>query len=76
MSKLVLLNAREFEKILNRLGFVKLRMKGSHAIYRHSDGRTVSVPFHSSKDLSRSLLRDLLSEINVSIDEYNKLINK
>jgi len=56
------------------LGFVKLRQKGSHAFYRHADGRTTTIPFHTGKDLPRPLLRDILREINLSIDEYNNLI--
>ena len=73
MSRLVLLNAASLEKMICKLGFVKIRQKGSHAFYRHSDGRTTTIPFHSNKDLPRPLLRDILREINISIDEYNEL---
>ena len=74
MSRLTLVDARSFEKLLFRLGFVRTRQKGSHVIYHHEDGRTVSVPFHSSKDISRQLLRGLLKKIDVTVDEYNDLI--
>lgn len=74
MSRLVLINAAELEKLLFKLGFVKLRQKGSHAFYRHSDGRTTTIPFHTGKDLPRPLLRDILKEINIGVDEYNELI--
>ena len=74
MSRLVLINALELEKLIFKLGFVKIRQKGSHAFYRHSDGRTTTIPFHTGKDLPRPLLRDILREINLSIDEYNDLI--
>ena len=74
MSRLVLINARNFEKLLFELGFEKSRQKGSHVVYHHEDGRTVSVPFHSNKDISRQLLRSLLKKINISIDEYNDLV--
>jgi predicted RNA binding protein YcfA (HicA-like mRNA interferase family) len=75
MSRLVLANFREFEKILYRLGFVRSRQNGSHVVYHHNDGRMVSVPNHGSRDLSRKLIRRLIKQIGVSIDEYNDLIN-
>ncbi|MCL2084833.1 MAG: type II toxin-antitoxin system HicA family toxin [Oscillospiraceae bacterium] len=56
------------------MGFSKIRQKGSHAFYRHADGRTTTIPFHGSKDLPRPLLREILREISLSVDEYNKLI--
>jgi predicted RNA binding protein YcfA (HicA-like mRNA interferase family) len=73
MSKLALINALSLERILNKLGFNKIRQRGSHAFYRHPDGRTTTIPFHIGNDLPRPLLREILREINLSIDEYNKL---
>jgi len=74
MSRLVLINAVDMEKLLFKLGFVKIRQKGSHAFYRHADGRTTTVPFHGNKDIPRPLLRVILREIKIGIDEYNELI--
>ena len=74
MSRLVLINAPTLEKLLFELSFIKIRQKGSHVFYRHADGRTTTIPFHGNKDLPRPLLRDILREINISIDEYNELI--
>ena len=34
------------EKILFHLEFVKVRQKGSHAFYRHQDGRTTTLTHH------------------------------
>jgi len=73
MSKLVLIDALSLEKMLLALGFTKVRQRGSHAFYRHPDGRTTTIPFHIGKDLPRPLLRKILREINLSIDEYNNL---
>jgi predicted RNA binding protein YcfA (HicA-like mRNA interferase family) len=60
--------------LLLGLGFEKTRQRGSHAFYRHADGRTTTIPFHIAKDLARPTLRTILSEIKVSVDEYNELI--
>jgi predicted RNA binding protein YcfA (HicA-like mRNA interferase family) len=73
MSRLKLINAASLEKMLLEIGFVKARQRGSHAFYRHSDGRATTIPFHSGKDLPRPLIRKILTEINMSVDEYNDL---
>jgi len=74
MSKLQLIDARKMEKLLLGLGFEKTRQKGSHAFFRHRDGRTTTVPYHSSKDLDRPLIRAILNDINLGVQEYNSLI--
>lgn len=74
MSRLKLIGAHKLEKLLFDLGFIKTRQKGSHAFYRHADGRTTTVPFHTGRDLSRPLLRTIIGEINLTIDEYNEKI--
>jgi len=76
MSKLKLIYAREMEKLLLRIGFVKKRQSGSHVFYRHPDGRSTTVPFHLSKTLSRPLIRDILSEIKLSVEDYTELLKQ
>lgn len=43
--------------LLQRLGFAEVRQKGSHKQFRHADGRGTTVPFHSGRDISPTLLR-------------------
>jgi len=43
---------------------------------QHEDGRTTTVPFHVSKDLARPLIRVIMNEINISVDEYNSLLKQ
>ena len=74
MSKLKLVDAKQMEKLLLKLGFAKVRQKGSHAFYRHADGRTTTLPHHKGRDLSRPLLREILREIDISVDDYDKLL--
>ena len=59
------------EKLLFQLGFQKVRQKGSYAFYRHPDGRTTTVPFHSGRILARPLIRDILREIEITVEDYN-----
>lgn len=74
MSKLPLLKPREIIKILNKLGFYKVRQKGSHCFFSHKDGRTTVVPSHQGKQIGRGLLRAILHDIKISPPELEKLL--
>lgn len=76
MSKLKLINAKQMEKLLFRLGFEKVRQKGSHAFYRHPDGRVTTVPHHKAKVLARPLIREILREVEITVDDYNKHLER
>ncbi len=75
MSKLLLVNAKTLEKLILHLGFQIKRQKGSHVFYRHPDGRYTTIPHHGNKDLSRSLLRVILNQINITPEEFINLLN-
>jgi predicted RNA binding protein YcfA (HicA-like mRNA interferase family) len=75
MSKFPLTDAKSLEKLLFKLGFIFIRQKGSHRFYRHEDGRYTTIPHHGSDDLGRSLIREILKQINISGEEYIKLLN-
>lgn len=76
MSRLKLVNAKTMEKLLLRLGFEKVRKKGSHAFYRHPDGRVTTIRHHKAKMLARPLIREILRDIEVTIDDYNNRLKK
>jgi predicted RNA binding protein YcfA (HicA-like mRNA interferase family) len=76
LTKLPLPTAEKLEKILLQIGFKKTRPKGSHAFYKHASGRTTTLPFHKGRIISRPLLREILREIEISVDEFNRLLNK
>ena len=64
------------EKVFLLIGFKKIRQKGSHAFYKHDDGRTTTIPHHSSRMLARPLIRKIIRDIELSIEEYNNLLKK
>ena len=47
--------AKEIIRVAQRLGFYFSRQSGSHAIYRHSDGRRITVPIHPGKEIGPAL---------------------
>lgn len=63
------------ERILFALDFEKIRQKGSHVFYKHKDGRVTTIPHHKGKTLSRPLVRSILRDIRLSIDELNNLFS-
>ncbi len=74
MSHLPLIKAKKMEKLLFTLGFNKIRQKGSHVFYKHTDKRTTTIPHHVGKVLARPLIKKILQDIELSVDEYNRII--
>ncbi len=76
MTRLKVINSKKMEKLLFKVGFERVRQKGSHAFYRHPDGRTTTIPHHSGRDLVRPLIKEILREIELSVDKYNEYLRK
>ena len=76
MSRLPIVDAKTFEKVLLKLGFVIVRQKGSHVFYRHPDNRYTTLPHHKGQDIGRSLARMILREINLSTEDFVKLLGE
>ena len=72
MSKIPVLKPQEIVRILNRIGFLEVRQKGSHKQFRHPDGRATTVPFHKGRDISPRLLRQIVSDIDLTIEDFLK----
>ncbi len=70
MAKPPVLKPREVAAILQKLGFVEVRQRGSHKQYRHADGRSTTLPFHAGRDISPLLLRQIAKDIGLTIDEF------
>ncbi|MBU2576269.1 MAG: type II toxin-antitoxin system HicA family toxin [Nanoarchaeota archaeon] len=73
MTKLITISGKKFCGILEKLGFIKIYGKGSHVRFKHPDGRLTVVPVHGNENLGRGLLREILRQINVSKEDYEKL---
>ena len=70
MGTIPVLKPREVVAILERLGFVQVRQRGSHCQYRHPDGRGTTVPFHVGQDISPILLRKIGQDIGLTVQEF------
>ncbi|WP_293022730.1 MULTISPECIES: type II toxin-antitoxin system HicA family toxin [unclassified Moorena] len=43
--------AKTLEKVAKQLGFHKVRQKGSHARWKHPDGRSTTIPVHGNAEI-------------------------
>ncbi|MDR2972989.1 MAG: type II toxin-antitoxin system HicA family toxin [Bacteroidales bacterium] len=57
-------------RLLEGMGFINTRQRGSHRFYRHIDGRTTVIPIHAA-DLDRTLIRKILKDIDMAVEEFN-----
>ena len=71
--KLPLITGNELCKIVSKLGFVMVHRKGSHTVWKHPDGRSTTIPVHPGRELPRGLIRKILTDIEISHEEYLKL---
>lgn len=62
------LPVRKVLRVLESIGFVYSRTKGSHAVYRHEDGRTVIVPMHGT--VKRGTLASIVRQAGLTTAEF------
>jgi predicted RNA binding protein YcfA (HicA-like mRNA interferase family) len=68
------ITAREFIRALQYDGFELARVRGSHRIYRHHDGRRVVVAYHSLSDtFPLGTLKGMIADIGWSDEELRRL---
>lgn len=76
MTRLPIVDFPRMEKLLLSLGFQAVRQKGSHVFYRHPDGRTTTLPNHPRRDLARPLIREILREIELTPELFQRQLEK
>ena len=74
MPKLPCINAREIVAVLGKVGFSLARQSGSHQIYKNAAGRRVTVPFHASAILHPKVLKNILRDADISVEDLAKLL--
>ena len=75
MSKLPIIKAEKLVKALKRAGFEPVRQRGSHLRLKHPDGRVVTIPINQGQDIGRGLLRKILRDADLNVDELINLLN-
>jgi predicted RNA binding protein YcfA (HicA-like mRNA interferase family) len=69
------LKPRETIRALERGGFLRLRVRGSHDYFQHPDRPEllVCVPVHPG-DLNRSVLRSILRQADLTVEAFLDLL--
>src|SRR5690242_1476766 len=61
--------SQQIIRILERLGFARSRSSGSHFIYIDDTGRRVTVPSHAGRILHPKVLKNILDDSGLTIED-------
>lgn len=74
MTRLPRVAGKEIVRALQRAGFSVDRTRGSHVFLKHTDGRATAVPVHSGETLGPGLLRAILRDVKLSVEDLVQLL--
>ncbi len=75
MPRLKPVKAEKLIKAIEKLGFKKIRQKGSHVSFLHSDGRTLVIPTHKNKPIKVGLLNHIIKkDLKISREWFFELL--
>jgi len=74
MSKLPSLTGKEVITALGKAGFQVARVRGSHHILIHSDGRRSVVPVHSGETIGTGLMTQILRDCQLDKEDFRNLL--
>ena len=72
MSRFPSVSGAQLIRALGKVGFVVIRVKGSHHFLGHPDGRRTVVPVHRGETIGRGLLAQILRDCDVSREELQE----
>ncbi len=71
MPHLSPVSPKKLFKFLEKEGFECIRIKGSHHFFLNPvDQRTTCVPLHGKRDIGVGLLRQIIKDINMSVEDF------
>ena len=73
-EKLPRITAADAIKALEKAGFFLARQSGSHKIYKNTEGKRVTIPYHAGKILHLKVLKSILRNVDLTIEEFKKLM--
>ena len=74
MSRLPRISGKAALRAFEKSGFSVVRVRGSHHVMTNADGLTIVVPVHGSEVLGPGLLRSLLADANLNVDDFIALL--
>ncbi len=75
-ARLPVLTGREVVRALENGGVRVIRIRGSHHFPRHTTDATrqTVVPIHGSEDLGRPILRKIVKDVGLTVEEFVALL--
>jgi predicted RNA binding protein YcfA (HicA-like mRNA interferase family) len=74
MTRLPRVRGRQVIAALRKAGFEVIRVRGSHHVLRHVDGRVTVVPVHAGEHIGPGLLSKILGDCEMSREEFADLL--
>ncbi|WP_066377236.1 type II toxin-antitoxin system HicA family toxin [Anabaena sp. CA = ATCC 33047] len=74
MSQFPSVTGREVIAALFKVGFEVARVRGSHHILIHTDGRRTVIPVHSGETIGRGLMAQILRDCQITREEFRELL--
>lgn len=74
MTRLPGLTGRELVAALSKAGFQVARVKGSHHLLRHPDGRATTVPVHAGETTGPGLLAKILRDCELTREQLRQYL--
>lgn len=75
-ERLRLVPFRRLRAVAIAAGFIQTRRVGSHVTFRDTEGRTVVIPDHGSREIGRGLTRKIISDMGLTVTRYHDLLDK
>jgi predicted RNA binding protein YcfA (HicA-like mRNA interferase family) len=75
VSRLKLLSYRDLARVAQLTGFEWVRCRGTHNTFRAADGRTIVIPDYGNQVIVRPLLRKIVRDLGLTVEEYNRLVD-
>ena len=75
-EKLPRVTANDMIRIVEKMGFHFMRQSGSHKIYKNNEGKRVTIAYHSGKILHPKIIKSILFDVGLSVDEFKKMMKR
>ena len=74
MARLTSVDPRVMDRALREAGLRPRAPEKQSRPVRHPDGRTTTVPHHKGRDLAVPLVRTILADVRMSVDDFMRLL--
>jgi predicted RNA binding protein YcfA (HicA-like mRNA interferase family) len=74
MSNIPAVSGKKMIKVLKKVDFSVIRIKGSHHFLAHPDGRKTVIPVHGNETIGKGLFAQILGDCDLTINEFLDLL--